>query len=144
MKNTVLIKFLTYRYSIYDIIEYFKAQYRYCLIETIFVRKHIKEQITWREEIVDKECLSNGECKMCGCNLPQLLYTTKSCDKPCYPTLLPKKIWDKFKEGRTISDRNGRKWMFNPIFLLPLKPTSIDYKNLLILCIQYLLHYKRI
>jgi hypothetical protein len=46
---------------------------------------------------MDKECYENGSCKMCGCNTTALQMADKACPKPCYPKMMGKKEWEKFK-----------------------------------------------
>lgn len=62
------------------------------------IRDHIREQIDWRISIMDKDCLNNGECKLCGCQTTALQMANKPCKKPCYPRMLSKKDWNHSKE----------------------------------------------
>ncbi len=60
------------------------------------LESHIKEQVVWRETVANKECVNNKECK-CGCTIPDLLYSNKSCPDNCYPEMMDKEAWEKFK-----------------------------------------------
>lgn len=61
------------------------------------MRKHIREQIDWRIEVMDKECYNAGSCKMCGCETTALQMANKACDKPCYPKMMTQWEWDWYK-----------------------------------------------
>lgn len=59
---------------------------------------HIQEQILWRRAISDKECNELGECTACHCKMPDKLYADKACEGSCYPEIMDKVIWGKFKQ----------------------------------------------
>ena len=85
-----------------NIISYLVGNYRYKLYYSRFnwlLRKHIRKQIDFRIDYMDKECLDNGECKLCGCQTTALQMANKQCDKPCYPPMVGKKAWDRFIRG---------------------------------------------
>lgn len=63
----------------------------------LLIRKHIREQFEWRLLQMDKECYSNGQCKICGCDIPALTFADKSCHKPCYPKMKSRFNWEWFK-----------------------------------------------
>ncbi len=63
----------------------------------LLMRKHIKEQFEWRLKQMDKECYNNGQCKICGCDIPALTFANKSCHKPCYPKMKNRFDWEWFK-----------------------------------------------
>lgn len=68
----------------------------------LFIREHIRQQIEHRiYKWMDRDCYSNGECKICGCTTTALQMANKACDKPCYPEMMDKVSWGKFKEGFT-------------------------------------------
>lgn len=79
-------------------------------VKNPFMRKHIYEQINYRIKWMDKECYDNGSCKICGCETTALQMCNKSCEKPCYPSMMNKKQWEVFKKGSTYTDKHG-KWM---------------------------------
>ena len=62
-----------------------------------WIRLHIFEQINYRVLTMDKECLSTGSCKMCGCETTALQMADKACDKPCYPEMMTRDVWEAFK-----------------------------------------------
>ena len=64
---------------------------------------HEKEQVVYRSMICKDECVKNGYCKYCGCNLPGKFYSTRSCNKgELFPDLMSKDEWEKFKKERGI------------------------------------------
>lgn len=70
--------------------------YMYIWFKTKLLREHIVSQYRTRLNSVDKKCLADGQCKLCGCAVPQLLWADKACDKPCYPPMMDKITWNKF------------------------------------------------
>lgn len=98
--------------KIRDIYSYYIGNLRYYLYYSKnfkwLIRSHIIEQIDLRiEEWMDRECLNNGECKICGCITPALQMANKSCDKPCYPPMMNKTQWDFFKKYEWMSTNKG-------------------------------------
>jgi hypothetical protein len=66
------------------------------------IPKHIKEQIIWRSFICS-DCVDNGSCKYCGCEVPGKLYVTKSCnDGDRFPDLMDKQDWLEYKLQNNI------------------------------------------
>jgi len=63
----------------------------------IKLEEHIQEQIIWREERALPECIEKGQCISCGCDMPDMLYSDKSCERKCYPEMMDKETWEKFK-----------------------------------------------
>lgn len=61
------------------------------------IRKHIREQFEWRLKVMDQECYSSGQCKICGCSIPALTFCDKKCHKPCYPKMLSRFEWEWYK-----------------------------------------------
>lgn len=96
---------------------YITGNLRYSVYYTKFnwlIRKHIKEQIETRINSMDKMCYDDGSCKMCGCKTTALQMANKECDKPCYPEIVNKKDWIRFKKGRTITrSLTLIKWNYN-------------------------------
>lgn len=86
-----------------NIFAYFQGYYRYNLYYSNhfkwLIRKHILEQIIWRISVMDIDCYSKGSCKMCGCDTTALQMANKQCSKPCYPDMMNKKKWLKFKKN---------------------------------------------
>jgi hypothetical protein len=70
---------------------------------------HVFEQINYRLFIMDKECYSEGSCRMCGCNTPALQMANKACPKPCYPEMMDDTDWFIFKTNNSIEFRYWRK-----------------------------------
>lgn len=98
---------------------YCQGNYRYILhyyctwAYKILVRKHIREQIDARIASMDKQCLTQGFCKECGCNTTNLQHANKPCDGGCYPKMLNRKEWNKVKNGDYITIKiDGSTWSY--------------------------------
>lgn len=61
------------------------------------IRKHIKEQITFRIQVMDSQCYNEGSCKICGCETTKLQMADKACEGNCYPHMLPLSKWKHVK-----------------------------------------------
>lgn len=66
------------------------------------IRQHIIEQIEVRFTSMKSVCLFEGSCEECGCKTTQLQMATKPCEGNCYPRLVNKKIWIKFKTCKFV------------------------------------------
>ena len=62
------------------------------------IRKHIQEQFEWRLKVMDKECYSNGQCKICSCSIPALTFSDKQCEGKCYYPMMSKKKWKEYQK----------------------------------------------
>lgn len=81
---------------------YLQGNIRYKLFYSNFMwllPQHIVEQIQARIDSMDRACYDNGQCKMCGCSTTALQMANKACDKPCYPPMLNKELWNRLKEA---------------------------------------------
>lgn len=70
---------------------------------------YIKEQSIYRlHQVAEKspECLeADGLCKICGCSITSKVYEDRGCsnsEKPCYPSMMSKLEWEKFKKDNNI------------------------------------------
>ena len=94
-----------------DVVHYIVGNLRYKIYYSKYrkklLRKHIEEQITWRIEVMDRDCFFDGSCKICGCETTALQMANKSCDKPCYPKMMNKTDWKMFKKGELVRDKHG-------------------------------------
>jgi hypothetical protein len=72
---------------------------------------HIYEQIVWRRtQVMEKspECWKQGYCRVCGCEILGKTMENRSCaapdigEKPCYPEMMKKEEWQKFKIDNNI------------------------------------------
>jgi hypothetical protein len=52
-----------------------------------------------RVDAMKPDCYNQGSCVLCGCSTPALQLANKPCDNPCYPAMMNKRDWDKFKKG---------------------------------------------
>lgn len=46
---------------------------------------------------MDRTCYNAAECKICGCDVPNLQMANKPCEGNCYPAMMNKRGWDAFK-----------------------------------------------
>lgn len=96
------------KHKLLDIWSFFLGNYRFGFPK--LVRKHIKEQISFRIKCMKKECIMNGSCLECGCDIPQLAYCDKACEGDCYPPMMNKKEWYNWKENGFFIDHEGFIW----------------------------------
>ena len=82
-----------------DPLFYLQGHIRYMLYYRcpFLMRRHIKEQIDMRIEMMNKECLQRGSCVICGCKTTHLQMANKICDGNCYPRLFSKEEWKNLK-----------------------------------------------
>lgn len=89
-----------------DIFAYLQGYWRFHLYYSKqfkwLIRTHIREQITWRIYVMDVDCYINGSCKICGCDTTALQMADKQCGKPCYPKMMGKMEWEKYKIKNNI------------------------------------------
>jgi hypothetical protein len=68
----------------------------------IKMNTHIKEQIIFRMDISNPECIEQKECKECHCTIPNLMYADKQCGGECYPKMMNEEEWEEFKKALRI------------------------------------------
>lgn len=95
------------RLNLSNILNYADAQVNQWKSTSSFMKldKYKEEQSIWRlEQIKDKspECLKDGICVMCGCDVVEETFGWKGCDYGCYPNRLSKELWEKFKTNNKI------------------------------------------
>lgn len=113
-----------------DIWHYFLGNYRYFFyyggnfsktyslvawLRKKVLRSHIKDQVAFRINNMDRDCYYNGECKICGCQTTHLQMCNKACEKPCYPPMMSRSTWYKFyNKGMAYKDyKTGVTWLYN-------------------------------
>lgn len=65
-------------------------------------QEHIKEQVAYRM-LICSDCMKEGACKVCHCDLPGKLYVSESCNKgERFPNLMSRSDWDKYKNDNDI------------------------------------------
>lgn len=69
--------------------------------------KWVEERKQYRQEEVEKkspECIANGQCKHCGCTIPELFYADKGCSNtpPCYAAINSKEEWIDYKISNNL------------------------------------------
>ncbi len=110
--------------SLSDIYYYFQGhlrQHLYYSPNKYMIRKHIQEQLEWRLHQVkgkSPECFFDAQCKHCGCDIPALTFSNKTCHGDCYPAMMSKKKWDQYKKDELL------KKIYNKPTTLPKKPKA--------------------
>lgn len=116
MERIHWIRLITFKYSISDIIDYFRSQVRYYMYyhKKHWLKPHILEQISFRINLMmDKECYNRGSCKICGCKTTYLQMANKSCEGECYPHIMTKSEWEKFKSMGSYFSENSDYYWYN-------------------------------
>lgn len=84
-----------------DVLYYLQGKFRAKLYYSgrfyKLLRKHIVEQIDYRILEMNQICYMRGSCIHCGCETTALQMADKTCDGYCYPTMMNKEEWEKFK-----------------------------------------------
>jgi hypothetical protein len=71
------------------------------------IPEHESEQVRYRAEICKNDCVKNGYCVNCGCDLPGKFYVKKSCNKGGrFPDLMDAYEWEDFKTENNITITN--------------------------------------
>ena len=68
----------------------------------IKMRQHIREQVMFRNDIANPDCINASKCQECHCDIPGLFYANKQCGGECYPEMMDEHTWDKFKKALRI------------------------------------------
>jgi len=70
--------------SIRNIIDYISAYIRIALFKVFpSMRKKMLPELYFRAQCVNMRCMSEGECVLCGCKVPDKLFASGPCF--CYP-----------------------------------------------------------
>lgn len=105
---------ITRKTKIKDIICYTQGHYRcflfYKSILKWLIRKHIREQIAYRIDVMNPQCYSEGSCVMCGCTTTALQMCNKSCDGLCYPIMMSERQWYHYTKSKTFIDDKSNTW----------------------------------
>jgi hypothetical protein len=103
------------KHKLLDIWSYFLGEYRFYFQK--LTRKFIREQISFRIKSIKMECVMNGSCLECGCDIPQLAYCNRPCEGNCYPPMMNKKDWKFWKEHGVYTHIHNEEivvWTYNP------------------------------
>lgn len=84
------------------VFDYTQGNVRYFLYRNLpfLLTKDFKEQIKYRLENANKECIKQGVCTHCGCKTPNLFFSDKSCEGGCYPPIMNSYVWYVFKQTK--------------------------------------------
>lgn len=96
-------------YNLSNIKAYLVGNFRYKLWGTPWEKlmfKHIRQQIKFRIKYMSPPCYNNGSCEICGCETPALQMANKACGSPCYPSMMNRKDWKRFKGGSMYYDQD--------------------------------------
>jgi hypothetical protein len=63
---------------------------------------HKKEQVLYRMNVCKHTCLPKGKCEVCGCTVPNKMYSMYSCDTKKFPDMMGKEEWEKYKKENNI------------------------------------------
>ena len=69
------------------------------------IPSYMYEQIIWRRIqviILSEECWTSGHCTECGCEITGKTMEDRACDGGCYPVMMSKDVWDKYKKDNLI------------------------------------------
>ena len=91
-----------------NIIAFCQGTLRYQIYYSPFkflIRKHIREQISFRINSMRRTCFNNGECEECGCSTTALQMANKTCGGNCYPIILNRKNWKWAKKHNCFPDK---------------------------------------
>lgn len=106
IKNS-LIDIMKGKRNIVDVWYFLQGHFREKLYYSkwkFLMRNHIKEQFELRLKLMDKKCFLDGQCKICGCDIPALTLSDKACEGKCYPPMMSKKQWIQFNNKKTYYD----------------------------------------
>lgn len=88
--------------TIKNIKSYIEGNTKMFLADIGFQSEHLKEQIAYRT-LVCSDCVATGNCKECGCDLPEKLYVNESCNQgKNFPNLMSNLEWQQFKKNNNI------------------------------------------
>lgn len=101
-----------------NIKSYFLGNFRYTLYYSrlrFLIREHIREQIEFRIQFMQKVCYENGMCEICGCATTALQMAGRQCDKPCYPTMInDRNEWRMFYRYGSLIKEGEYYWRYYP------------------------------
>jgi hypothetical protein len=69
------------------------------------IPSYMYEQIIWRRiqvAILSPECWESGNCIQCGCEIMGKTMEDRMCEYGCYPEMMPKDVWKKYKLDNNI------------------------------------------
>jgi hypothetical protein len=65
---------------------------------------HIKEQIAFRLLKCKDDCTKKGKCIACGCDFPDRVYSSESCNPDRFPNFMSGLEWEEFKFKNKINE----------------------------------------
>lgn len=92
-------------YSLKDIFDsdniksFIQGNSRYFWNKWIGLPTHIQEQVRYRLEKCEKDCLPVEECIVCGCPPEKKAFATKSCNPDRFPNLMNNEEWQEYKKN---------------------------------------------
>lgn len=123
MNRKMILQVIQGKRPLADVIHYIIGNYRYKLYYStckgaycmkpkkhVLMRQHVYEQIQYRIKVMNPTCFNKGECIKCGCTTTALQMANKRCDGICYPSMMNKEEWERFKTNGYRREKDGM-WM---------------------------------
>ena len=89
--------------NVRNVIAYVQGNVRYKLYyHPLLIPSHIREQIEFRINSMNRECYNTGSCVKCGCATTALQMANKPCEGNCYPEMLNRKTWKFFRDTNFV------------------------------------------
>lgn len=124
------MKINNYDFTLKNIYAYIQAKWRILISKFPGFFKstdYVQEQILFRQQIANPECLNSGKC-FCNCKMPDMLYADKSCDRNCYPVMMDKETWYLYKQ-QIIDNNIAIKYPFEMEKLKQISFNEIQYQE---------------
>lgn len=93
------------RYSPENILNYIVGTTLYHMYYRGFewaIPGHIVEQYVYRVAKMNRACYEGGSCVKCGCRTTELQFAFKPCEGDCYPPMMSKSKWARYKLGESV------------------------------------------
>jgi hypothetical protein len=88
--------------NLHNIKSFLEGNSKMLLAQAGLQPQHIKEQIAYRMMICS-DCVKEGHCEFCGCDVPGKLYVSESCNKgEKFPDLMSRIDWELYKIDNDI------------------------------------------
>lgn len=93
------------RITIKNIKAYIEGNSKMFLSKVGFQAEHLKEQVAYRALMCKDDCVPQGYCQKCYCDLPGKHYVAESCNPERFPDLMSAKEWEEFKKQNNINEQ---------------------------------------
>jgi hypothetical protein len=89
-------------FKIKNIKSFIEGNSKYFYDKIIGSPTHITEQIVYRLEQCENDCVVNNTCIICGCPTNKKIFVTESCNPDRFPDLMNNEDWGKYKLDNNI------------------------------------------